>query len=154
MARKLALDSSVLVKWFKKGEEFELEALRLRDEVLSSAVSVFACELMHLEVCRGLSKAGYSEQKIDEAYVALREMSDFGFIRLVPVTDLKDKAKELIVKLNLYVADAISLAVAFTSHMDLLTEDRHLLKREVKESLKKEGLKTIRLEELHGSDLA
>jgi len=151
--RKLALDSSVVVKWFKKGEEFELEALKLREEVLSSAVNVYACELMHLEVCRGLLKAGYPEQKIDEAYKALREMSDFGFIKLVPVTTLKDKAKELLVKLNLYVANAISLAVAFTHNLDLVTEDKHLMKREVKDSLEKEGLKTIRLEELYHSDL-
>lgn len=149
MVKKLALDSSIVVKWFKKGEEFEREALKLKEEVLSSDVSISACELMHLEVCRGLVKAGYSEQKVDEAYLALKEMSDFGFLRLVPVKDLKDKAKELIVKLNLYVADAVSLAVAFTSHVNLVTEDRHLLKQEVKDSLEKEGLKTIRLKELY-----
>jgi len=149
MVKKLALDSSIVVKWFKKGEEFEREALRLKEEVLSSAVNMQACELMHLEICRGLVKAGYPEQKVDEAYLALKEMSDFGFLMLVPVTDLKDKAKELILKLNLYMADAISLAVAFISHVDLVTEDRHLLKQEVKVFLEKEGLKTIRLKELY-----
>jgi len=34
LAIKIAVDSSVIVKWFKKGEEFEREALVLKDEVL------------------------------------------------------------------------------------------------------------------------
>jgi hypothetical protein len=34
MDRGLALDSSVM-KWFRKGEEFEEKALRLRREMLS-----------------------------------------------------------------------------------------------------------------------
>jgi len=144
----LALDSSVLVKWFKAGEEFEREALRLREGILSSAVEVQTCELALLEVCRGLVKAGYPVHKIDEAYLALKEMSEFGFLTLVPVSALKDKAKELLVKLNLYVADAMNLAVAVTGHLNLLTEDKHLFKQEVKDLFHEEGLKIIRLKDI------
>jgi hypothetical protein len=35
MFRCLGLGSSVVVKWFRKGEEFEEEPLRLRREMLS-----------------------------------------------------------------------------------------------------------------------
>jgi hypothetical protein len=44
MERCLALGSSVVVKWFRKGEEFEKEALRLRHEALSSTVAVWVSE--------------------------------------------------------------------------------------------------------------
>jgi len=147
--KSYAIDSSVAVKWFKGGEPLEREALRLRGEVLSSAVKACACELMPLEVCRGLLKAGYPRKKVDETYQILREMSDFGFLKLVPVGELRDRAEELIASLNLYVADAASLAAAFSSHVDMVTEDRHLLKQDVRAALEGEGLRTIRLGELY-----
>jgi len=149
MARSLTLDSSVVVKWFKKGEPFEEEALRLRQGVLSSSVSVSASELMPLEVCRALVKVGYPSEKVGEAYAALREMSELGFLRSIPTAASRDKAKDLIVELNLYVADALSLASAVLSSSNLLTEDRHLLKKEVKRFMEKNGLKTIRLKEAY-----
>lgn len=34
---EICVDSSVIVKWFKVGEEHEREASRLRDEALSKA---------------------------------------------------------------------------------------------------------------------
>jgi len=84
MAGSLALDSSIVVKWFKKGEEFEEEALRLRRLVLSSNVSVSTSELISLEVCRALAKVGYSREKVGEAYATLGEMSELGFLSSIP----------------------------------------------------------------------
>ncbi|MFQ5711886.1 MAG: type II toxin-antitoxin system VapC family toxin [Candidatus Geothermarchaeales archaeon] len=149
MARRLTLDASIVVKWFKKGEEFEDEALKLRGEILSSTTSALACELMPLEVCRALVRVGYTSQKVEEAYAALSEMSNLDFLKMVAVTALKDRAKELIIALNLYVADAASLATALDNAADLLTEDKHLLKQELEEFMEKEGLKIIRLNELY-----
>lgn|GEM_PF-616288 len=148
--RTLALDSSVVVKWFKKGEAFEAEALRLRQDVLSSAVSAFASELMHLEVCRALVKVGYRPERVEEAYATLSEMAELGFLTLVSTGVLRTEAKDLIVELNLYVADALSLSAALVNSSDLLTEDKHLLKEEVKDLMKRKGLKIIRLDEAYG----
>jgi len=145
----LALDSSVLVKWFKRGEEFEKEALKLRRDVLSSAINVLVSEVAELEVCRALVKAGYASDKVDEAHAILKEMSELGFLKTFPVAVMREEAKDLIAKLNLYVADAISLATAIVNSSDLLTEDMHLLKLEVKEFMKDRGLKVIRLKELY-----
>ncbi len=149
MARALALDSSVVVKWFKKGEEFEEEALRLRRDVLSSTVSVSASELVPLEVCRALVKVGYPTGKVAEAYATLSEMGEFGFLKSVPTVVLRDEAKQLIVELNLCVADALSLATAVVNSSDLVTEDRHLLKGEVQEVMARKGLKVLRLNEAY-----
>jgi len=149
MAETLVIDASVLVKWFKKGEAFEEEALKLRRDVLSSKVAVMMSELTFLEVCRALVKVGYPPEKVEEAYATLREMSELGFLKPVPVSTLIDKAKDLILEVNLYVADALTLAAALTTSSDLLTEDRHLTKPEVKENMRKEGLKVVSLKEMY-----
>jgi len=149
MQRSLTLDSSVVVKWFKKGEPFEEEALRLRRDVLSSSVSFSASELMPLEVCRALVKVGYSHEKVREAYATLREMIELGFLKSISTAASRDRAKDLIVELNLYVADALNLASAVLSSSNLLTEDRHLLKKKVERFMEKNGLKNIRLKEAY-----
>jgi predicted nucleic acid-binding protein len=150
MARIVVLDSSVVVKGFKKGEEFEGEALKLRHAVLSSTLTALASELIPLEVCRALVKVGYASEKVVEAYAALNEMDELGFLKSVSTSVVRHEAKDLIVKLNLYVADALSLATAVVNSSDLLTEDRHLLKEEVKKVMEKKGLKIIRLKEAYG----
>ncbi|MEM3045014.1 MAG: type II toxin-antitoxin system VapC family toxin [Candidatus Bathyarchaeia archaeon] len=150
MAELITLDSSIVAKWFRSGEEFEEEALRLRREVLSSKVSASASELLPLEVCRALVKVGYPSGKIREAYATLSEMSELGFLELVPTAMLRDVAKDAMVELNLYVADALTLAAAIINSSDLLTEDRHLLKQEVKRFMGKKGLTVIPLKEIYG----
>ncbi|MEM2122147.1 MAG: PIN domain-containing protein [Candidatus Bathyarchaeia archaeon] len=150
MAEGITLDSSIVAKWFKKGEEFEEEALRLRRDVLSSRVNASASELLPLEVCRALVKAGYPPEKAHEAYATLSEMGELGFLELVPTAMLRDAANDAMVELSLYVADALTLASAIMNSSDLLTEDRHLLKREVKQFMEKRGLKVIRLKGIYG----
>ena len=118
--RALVADSSVVVKWFKKGEEFEGEALGLRRDVLSSTVILFTPEIVPLEVCRALMKVGYPSEKAKEAYATLSEMGELGF-----------------------------LAAAISNSTDLLTEDRHLLRQGVKENLERRKLKVVRLGELY-----
>ena len=145
--RTVAVDSSIVVKWFKKGEDFESEALRLRDDVLSSTVVALASELIHLEVCRALVKVGYPYGKVDEAYSTLNEITDLGFMRSVSTATVKDKAKDFVRNFNLYVSDALSLATAVVSSSDLLTEDRHLLKEEIKNMMRKNGLRVVGLKE-------
>ncbi|HID17990.1 TPA: PIN domain-containing protein [Candidatus Bathyarchaeota archaeon] len=149
MAKSLAIDSSVIVKWFKKGEPFEEEALKLRQDVLLAKVNAFTSELIGLEVCRALVKVGYSSDKIKEVYATLNEMDELGFLRSVSTAVLKNKALNLLVKLNLYVADALNLAVAIFNSSDLLTEDKHLLRSRVKEFMKKKGLNVVRLREAY-----
>jgi predicted nucleic acid-binding protein len=139
----------VVVKWFKKGEEFEEEALRLRREVLSSRVTVWVSELVPLEVCRALVKGGYPSGKVREAYATLNEMGELGFLKAVSTAALRDEAEELIVELKLFVADALSLAAAVVNSSDLLTEDKHLLRTDVRETMERKGLKLLRLEEAY-----
>ena len=144
----IAIDSSVVVKWFKEGEENEEEALMLRDRILASSLKVVCSELLPLEVCRGLIKAGFPEDKVVEALRVLEEMAGSGFLRLVPLSQVVKGVGRLMIDLNLYVIDAVTLAVSFDEHLDLVTEDRHLLKDGVVSLAKKNGVKLIGLNEL------
>ncbi|MBS7247217.1 MAG: type II toxin-antitoxin system VapC family toxin [Candidatus Jordarchaeales archaeon] len=145
---EICVDSSVIVKWFRVGEEHEREALRLRDETLSAKFTLIISEWTYLEVVRALVKANYPKTKILQAYNLLREMASLGFMEAAPLSGLLDKARDLEVDLDLYASDAVNLAVAVLYSRNMLTEDRHLLKASVKDYVKSLGLKIIRLTEL------
>lgn len=149
MSLVLGLDSSVMVKWFKKGENQEKEALKLRDDVLAGIVAPIISEWVYLELVRALVKAEYPKVKIKQAYETLREMTDLGFIRAVSISSLLDKAKDLEVELRLYAADAVNLSVAVLNSVNLLTENRHLLQKSTKNFMEKLGLKIMKLEEFY-----
>jgi len=145
----MAADSSIIVKWFKRGEEFEEEALRLRDDTLSGAVRLIISEWVYLEVVRALVKVGLPDEKIKEAYETLREMSELGFIEAIPISRLLDEAKKLEIRLRLYASDAVNLASALLNSIDILTEDRHLLRGSVRSFMEERGLKILQLKELY-----
>lgn len=147
MARRLAADSCVIVKWFKKGEEFEKEALRLRDDVLLGRITLVISEWTLLEVARGLRKAGYPKEKVDESFSLLRELADLDLLKVAPVSRYLVLAKDLISALDLYASDAIHLALALMESLDLLSEDKHLLRGDVREYGEKRGVRILRLKE-------
>jgi len=128
----LALDASVVVKWFKKSEECEQEALSLRNEILGSKVSAVTSEWLLLEVVRALVKVNYPKEKIEETYATLREITSLGFIEAVPVGKILEKAKEVEIALSLFASDAVYLATAIINHATLVSEDRHLLNNDIR----------------------
>lgn len=145
MDEALALDASVVVKWFKKGEALEKEALALRDRVLDTKVSALTSEWLLLEVVRAMVKVDFPREKIEAAYSTLKEIVSLGFIEAVPVGDVMDEAKDIEVALSLFPSDAVYLATAMRGHATLVTEDRHLLRRAVKEYAGKGGVKVLSL---------
>jgi predicted nucleic acid-binding protein len=148
--RKIGVDSSVIAKWFKSGEEKEDLALKLRSQVFSGETVILSSELMPLEVCRALVKVGYPRHKIAEACSTLEEMDRLGFIELAPVSTIRHSVTELLAALSLHVGDAIGLATAISGSMDLLTEDRHLRKESVVTFAKKAGVRILCLDEMYG----
>ena len=147
LAEDFVLDASVVAKWFKKGEEHESEALALRDEILGSRVKAFTSEWLVLEVVRALVKVHYPREKIEEAYSVLREITSLGFIEAVPIGLTLDKAKNIEIELSLFASDSVYLATAIVKKANLVTEDKHLLGKEVVEYARKEGVKIISLKE-------
>ncbi|HDM45216.1 MAG TPA: PIN domain-containing protein [Candidatus Bathyarchaeota archaeon] len=149
MTLRIAVDSSVIVKWFKKGEEFEEEALKFRDDVFSGSINAVISEWVYLEVVRGLVKIGLQENMIDRAYDTLKEAAYLGFIEVIPVSNLLDEAKKLEVRLRLYASDAVNLATALKNSINMLSEDRHLHRKSVGDYLVKRGLRVFRLKDLY-----
>lgn len=147
MGEALALDASVVVKWFKRGEEREAEAMSLRDGVLGSRVSAVTSEWLFLETVRALVKVGYPHDKIKEVYSTLRELTSLGFIEAVPVGAALDKAVEIEAALSLYASDSVYLATAIIRGAKLVTEDRHLLRDDVVDYAKREGIEILSLAE-------
>ncbi|MBS7648842.1 hypothetical protein KEJ17_04260 [Candidatus Bathyarchaeota archaeon] len=147
MSVEICIDSSVMVKWFKVGEEYEREALMLRDEVLSMRIIPVISEWAYLEVVRALVKANYPKAKIIQTYDTLKEMAEVGLIKVISLFNLLGKAKDLEIDLDLYASDAVNLAVAVLQSRSMLTEDRHLLKESVKKYMEVLGLRIIRLNE-------
>lgn len=142
-----ALDASVVAKWFKKGEELEQEALSLRDKILGSKVYAVTSEWLLLEVVRALVKVNYPRDKIEEAYSTLKEITSWGFMEATPVRKALDKAKDIEIALSLFASDAIYLATAIINHATLISEDKHLLNRDVMNYAQREGIKIISLKE-------
>ncbi len=147
---RAAADSCVIVKWFKGGEDSQEEALRLRDEVLSGSLSLVISEWAYLEVARGLSKVGYSRDGVLKALEVLREMVELGFLDLVSVSSVLEQAMELIIELGLYASDAVTLASAIARRVDLVSEDRHLLRDHVREAASSRGIGIFSLKEFYG----
>lgn len=141
------LDASIVVKWFKKGEELEQEALSLRDKILRSKIYTITSEWLLLEVVRALIKVNYPRNKIEEAYSMLKEITSLGFIEAIPVRKALDKAKDVEIDLSLFASDAIYLATAIINHATLISEDKHLLNKNVMNYAQKEGVKIISLRE-------
>ena len=149
MTLRIAVDSSVIVKWFKKGEEFEEEALKFRDDVFSGSINAVISEWVYLEVVRGLVKIGLQENMIGRAYNTLKEAAYLGFIEVIPVSNLLDEAKKLEIRLRLYASDAVNLATALKNSINMLSEDRHLHRKSVGDYLVKRGLRVFRLKDLY-----
>jgi len=142
----IAIDASIVVKWFKKGETHEQQALKVRDEIFTTKVHAIAPEWLLLEVTRALVKIGYPKNKIEEAYASLREAASLDLIEVVPMNRFLDKAKEAEIELKLFASDSTYLATAIVEKTDLLTEDRHLLNRRVLAHAEKEGIRIFALE--------
>ena len=68
---------------------------------------------------------------------------------MVSVTTLLEKAKELVVELNLYASDAVNLASALMKKVDVISEDKHLLRNSVKNYAKKFGVRIYSLREFY-----
>ena len=147
---RIAADSCVIVKWFKGGEGSQEEALRLRDDVLSGSLSLIVSEWVYLEVIRGLSKVSYPRDKVSKAGKVLMEMADLGFLDVVPISSVLEESMNLIMDLNLYASDAVTLASALIKRVDLLSEDRHLLKDRVREAASERGIRILSLKEFYG----
>lgn len=124
----IALDASVVVKFFKTGEEYEKEAKKVYTMLENFVASFVANEWLILEVVRALTKTKYPQKKIEAACEVLNELFSWGAVQKVSVSSAILLACKIEQELSLCAADSVHLATAIISSANfLLTADEHLL---------------------------
>ncbi len=119
----LALDASVVVKWFAaNGERNAAQADAVRLAWQSGSVSVVAPALLSLEVLNvAARKWKFGAAQLD---VVAETIEDLGFELLAPV--LTDVARWAAVGLSAY--DAAYVAVAEAERVHLITDDAEIVR--------------------------
>lgn len=152
----IGIDSSVCMKWFKPGERYEAEAQDLRQRLQRHEVEAAACEILGLEIVRGLKKAqglqpslAITDAHVESAFNAVEAMFQTGIVLECPVSEVKGLAKEIEINPALFMADALHLATAIhlrVSHF--VVDDQHFLAPDVVNYAAGLGVQIVNLPDL------
>jgi len=128
MAEKIVIDSSVLVKWFKRrGENLLTEARDLLREVENHSIEVHVPALLLYEVGNILLiKTSLHTDALDKT---LEHLEELPLIIAPPAIPLLKQAARLGRELDLTFYDASFLALAVELNCPLITADRRLFER-------------------------
>jgi predicted nucleic acid-binding protein len=130
----MILDASVASKWFLKGEEFEAESLKLREDYEEGKVELHAPSLILYEVCNSILKRDDIPRELaaQVAEVASSYMSSLA-VSPNPQTYRKAVSNARIWDITLY--DSSYATMAQELKRPLITADKDLKKRLSKASV-------------------
>ena len=136
------IDTSVIVKWFKKDhEENREEALRLRERILNFESEFVMSYFGALELVRTLIKNKFPREDIDLAYHSIADLYSIGALKSAEIDLIANQAKDIEIALNLYAADSLHVATAIFYRCDILwSADKHHLKDKTRSYLRKYGI--------------
>lgn len=121
------VDASVTVRWLIPGEEYETQAVKLRNDYAEGIIELYAPRLLTFEVLNILWKTVEREMTKAEDAVLICE----AFAKLTPKTlslnleDLKN-ALEVAMKNHITLYDASYIATASRTKSTLITADKDL----------------------------
>lgn len=152
----IAIDTSVVMKWFKQGERYESEAEDLRHRVERREIDAGSIEILSLEVARGLKNAqgrqpslGITDANIEDAYQIVEGMFRTGILVECQVSKVKTQAKAMILSQGLFTADALHLAAAVNLGAGyFVVDDKHFLTPEVVNYALGMGVQVVSLPDL------
>lgn len=123
----LFLDSSVIIKWFRKDEELRSHALNLRQKYLDGQLLLFVLDLSLYEIANVLHyKPDLSASEVGQAVQSLWDMG----LRVTRVTlTILARAIQLAHTFDLTIYDAAFLAAAQEEKIPLVTADLKLHKQ-------------------------
>jgi predicted nucleic acid-binding protein len=131
------IDTSIIVKWFHKGEAFDDESHILLEKIIELEHDFVVNEWALLEVVRVMVKAGYTKIKVNNAFEDIFEMMNIGALRKIAVSDVLPLAKSIELNYSLYAAEAVHIATAIHTNSSILwTEDHNMQKESLKEIFK------------------
>jgi len=116
------LDTSVVIKWFSSHDEADLEnALRLRDEIVSTRCIVTVPDLLFHELANALR---YNPNfKCDDVKDAVAAIGDMGFVVMGVDSALIGRAVDIAFGFKTTVYDAYFMALAEAVGSPFLTAD-------------------------------
>lgn len=127
MTATVVLDSSVLLKWFRQGEELADRALALRAAFLAGELEVVLPWLAAYEVANVLRfKRDLTSSQVQDAVQALLDM-DLSWV--APTPALMRRAVALACEADLTVYDATFVALAEGLEATFITADERLTER-------------------------
>src|SRR5436309_1860341 len=122
MAESYVVDASVVAKWFNRGEEYEKEAMALRDGWVEGDIELYAPSLLIFEVANSIWKNPSVSHRTARSLVRLAvRMSP---TLLNPQEDVAEQAMVLARKTKLTFYDSIYLAIAKSLSSVLVTVDQ------------------------------
>ena len=124
--KKVVIDASIGIKWFKSENENNLEnALFLREKILNNEITVFIPDLFLYEVLNTLLlNTGFIEEELNEA------LNTIYLMELQIINSDKDLLKRaLSISYNYKVTyyDSLYISLAEVSNALLVTEDKKIL---------------------------
>ena len=127
------LDATVLVSFYKKDEKYSKEIDTIFERTLGKDILI-SSEWSQLEFIRGLMKTKVSVETIRE------DLDDISLsVIFIPIKSAWiSRARELILRLNLYATDSHHLAAAILEKADVMItcDENHLLRLKVRKEFK------------------
>lgn len=123
-AGSIVLDSSVVMKWFRKSEALREQALQLRQAYLDGSLALYVPDLLIYEIANVLRyKPDMNPTKVQQALHSLFEMG----IRIERITpEVIGRAIAIAYSYDVTVYDAAFVALAENVGAALITADQKL----------------------------
>jgi len=124
--KRVAIDASVVLKWYLADEEYGQKAISLLDKYLSNEIDIFAPSLLEYEVINGLiiaqKRGRIKEEKILNAIDGFTSLE----IKLKNLSLFYPKVLHYCKVYNRSAYDASYLAIADEERISLITADEGL----------------------------
>ena len=127
---KYTIDASVMARWFLVGEEFEEQALKIRNDYAGGLIELYAPDLIIYEVLNSIWKAVVRKlMDRDDAMKCIEVL--FKLLPEICRLDEHDmgRALSIAVREKLTVYDALYVVVAMKTNSSLVTADRELYEK-------------------------
>ena len=127
MEGPVALDTSVLIKWFRQGEVLAEQALALRAAYLAGRMSITLPSLLAYELANVLR---YKEDlSTEQVRAAVRSLFDMQMTWMLPSARVMEQAVEIARTHDTTVYDATFAALAGALGATFVTADERLARR-------------------------
>ena len=132
------IDTSVVVKWFRGGEDHRDESLKLRERIINFDTEFIMSLYGVMELVRALVKNKYPKDKIEDSFQSMMELYKIDALKSVGIEEILYRAKDIAIELNLYAGDALHLASAIQYGCKIFwSEDKHHLKASTKKFMER-----------------